>query len=122
MLNRGALIEAGSAPIDGPAPEGLRCDLAGEWPGAEELAKKIFAQPAVLQQHRRRSALSQALASIEQDDLQNRCRFEAHDMFESVPTGGDVYLLRSILDDWNDDESRRIFKTVPTAMLPAAAC
>ncbi|MCA1650561.1 MAG: methyltransferase, partial [Acidobacteria bacterium] len=43
----------------------------------------------------------------------------AHDIFESVPTGGDVYLLRFILHDWNDDESRRILKTVRTAMLPA---
>ncbi len=82
---------------------------------------------AVLQQHRQPTGVvvdlpymeSQAVASIEQDDLQHRCRFEAHDIFESVPTGGDVYLLRFILHDWNDDESRRILKTVRTAMLPA---
>ncbi len=82
---------------------------------------------AVLQQHRQPTGIvvdlpymeSQAVASIKQDGLQNRCRFEAHDIFESVPTGGDVYLLRFILHDWNDDESRRILKTVRTAMLPA---
>ncbi|MCA1561019.1 MAG: acetylserotonin O-methyltransferase [Acidobacteria bacterium] len=81
---------------------------------------------AVLQQHRQPTGIvvdlpymeSQAVASIEQDGLQNRCRFEAHDIFESVPTGGDVYLLRFILHDWNDDESRRILKTVRTAMPP----
>ena len=62
---------------------------------------------------------SQADASIEQDGLRNRCRFEAHDMFKEVPAGGDIYLLRFILHDWNDDESRQILKTVRAAMPPA---
>lgn len=82
---------------------------------------------AVLQQHPQATGVvvdlpymeSQAVASIEHDGLRNRCRFEAHDIFESVPAGGDIYLLRFILHDWNDDESRRILKTVRTAMPPA---
>ena len=81
---------------------------------------------AVLQQHRQPTGIvvdlpymeSQAVASIEHDSLRNRCRFEAHDIFESVPAGGDIYLLRFILHDWNDDESHRILTTVRTAMLP----
>ncbi len=82
---------------------------------------------AVLQQHPRSTGIvvdlpyieSQADASIEQDGLRNRCRFEAHDMFKEVPAGGDIYLLRFILHDWNDDESRQILKTVRAAMPPA---
>jgi SAM-dependent methyltransferase len=81
----------------------------------------------ILQQHPQPTGIvvdlpymeSQAGASIEHDGLRNRCRFEAHDIFESVPAGGDIYLLRFILHDWNDDESRRILKTVRAAMPPA---
>lgn len=82
---------------------------------------------AIVQQHRQPTGVvvdlpymeSQAVASIEHDRLGNRCRFEAHDIFESVPAGGDIYLLRFILHDWNDDESVRILKTLRTAMAPA---
>ena len=82
---------------------------------------------AIVQQHRQPTGVvvdlpymeSQAVASIEHDRLGNRCRFEAHDIFESVPAGGDIYLLRFILHDWNDDESVRILKTLRAAMAPA---
>lgn len=82
---------------------------------------------AIVQQHRQPTGVvvdlpymeSQAVASIEHDRLGNRCRFEAHDIFESVPAGGDIYLLRFILHDWNDDESARILKTLRAAMAPA---
>lgn len=81
---------------------------------------------AVLRQHPQATGVvvdlpymeSQAVASIEHDGLQNRCRFEARDMFEAVSSGGDIYLLRFILHDWNDAESRRILKTVRTAIRP----
>ncbi|HUP40658.1 MAG TPA: methyltransferase [Vicinamibacterales bacterium] len=82
---------------------------------------------AILQQHRQPIGIivdlpyieNQAVASIEHDGLRDRCRFEAHDIFESITAGGDIYLLRFILHDWNDDESRRILRTVRTAMPPA---
>lgn len=79
---------------------------------------------AILQQHQQTTGVvvdlpymeSQALASIELDGLQNRCRFEACDIFKAVPSGGDIYLLRFILHDWNDAESRRILQTIRTAI------
>jgi hypothetical protein len=40
--------------------------------------------------------------------------------FESVPAGGDVYLVKHILHDWNDDECVTILKNVRTAMTPDA--
>ena len=36
--------------------------------------------------------------------------------FESVPEGGDVYLLKHILHDWNDDECVKILRNVGEAM------
>jgi hypothetical protein len=40
--------------------------------------------------------------------------------FESVPAGGDVYLLKHILHDWNDDECVAILSRVREAMAPGA--
>ena len=79
---------------------------------------------AILQQHQQTTGVvvdlpymqSQTLASIEHDGLQIRCRFEACDIFKAVPSGGDIYLLRFILHDWNDAESRRILQTIRTAI------
>jgi len=34
-----------------------------------------------------------------------RCEFVAGDFFESVPPGGDAYLLKSVLHNWNDEKS-----------------
>ncbi len=42
------------------------------------------------------------------------------DFFESVPSGGDVYLLKHILHDWNDDECVRILRCIRKAMAPSA--
>jgi hypothetical protein len=35
--------------------------------------------------------------------VENRCTIVGGDFFESVPPGGDVYLLASILHDWDDE-------------------
>jgi hypothetical protein len=63
---------------------------------------------------------SQAIASIQSDGLADRCRFSAGDIFHAVPAGADVYLLRFILHDWNDDQSRRILDVIRSAAAPGA--
>ncbi len=40
--------------------------------------------------------------------------------FESVPAGGDLYLLKHILHDWSDEECVRILRRVREAMAPGA--
>jgi O-methyltransferase domain/Dimerisation domain len=62
----------------------------------------------------------QAIASIQSDGLADRCSFSSGDIFHAVPAGGDVYLLRFILHDWNDDQSRRILDVIRRAAAPAA--
>jgi hypothetical protein len=42
----------------------------------------------------------------------------AGNFFESVPSGGDTYLLKSILHDWTDDECVTILRGVRAAMAP----
>lgn len=48
--------------------------------------------------------------------LKGRWRTAAGDFFTAVPTGGQVYLLKSITHDWADEECLRILTTVRQAM------
>ncbi len=38
----------------------------------------------------------------------DRCRAVGGDFFESVPAGGNAYILKHILHDWDDDDCQRI--------------
>lgn len=56
------------------------------------------------------------LAEVESEGLQDRIAFEAGDFFRGVPRGGDVYLLKSIIHNWNDEDAIRILKSISAAM------
>lgn len=45
-----------------------------------------------------------------------RCTLVAGDFFETVPTGGDTYVLKRVLFDWTDEEAVRILKNCRRAM------
>ncbi|WP_171165524.1 methyltransferase [Streptomyces sp. I05A-00742] len=47
--------------------------------------------------------LAQAAARMERAGLSGRCALETGDFFVSAPAGGDLYLLKSVLHDWDDD-------------------
>jgi SAM-dependent methyltransferase len=44
----------------------------------------------------------------------------AGDFFERVPAGGDVYLLKSVLHNWRDDDALRILRACRRALPPDA--
>lgn len=46
-----------------------------------------------------------ARSHLAQCGLAARCEFVAGDFFESVPGGADAYLLKSVLDDWDDERA-----------------
>jgi O-methyltransferase domain/Dimerisation domain len=46
-----------------------------------------------------------------------RCQLIAADFFQSVPSGGDAYILKRILHDWNDDEAVRILENCRRAVV-----
>jgi C-methyltransferase len=48
--------------------------------------------------------------------LATRLSYAGGDFFASVPAGADVYLLKNVLHNWNDDSSERILATVRAAM------
>ena len=60
----------------------------------------------------------QAEQAIANDNLAARCRFIAGDFFERVPAAADVYLLKSVLHDWDDTRCLAILKSVHAAMRP----
>lgn len=67
----------------------------------------LFEQPAVIER---------AENLLEADGLANRCELVPGDFFESVPRGGDAYILKFILHDWDDERAIAILKTCHRAM------
>jgi hypothetical protein len=51
----------------------------------------------------------------------DRCEIAAGSFFENVPEGGDAYTLKSIIHDWEDEESVAILRACRAAMGPDAA-
>jgi hypothetical protein len=52
--------------------------------------------------------------------LESRCRVVAGDFFESVPSGGDGYLLKHVIHDWDDEKAGAILRNCRRAMNPSA--
>jgi O-methyltransferase domain/Dimerisation domain len=50
----------------------------------------------------------------------DRCEVIEGDFFQSVPSGADAYILKSIIHDWNDDRSIAILRNCRTAMSTAS--
>lgn len=48
--------------------------------------------------------------------IAQRCRLESGDFFQGVPKGGDAYIMKYILHDWNDEECVRILANCRAAM------
>jgi hypothetical protein len=46
----------------------------------------------------------------------DRCEIVGGDFFKTVPTGGDAYILKRILHDWNDQRCLEILRTCRDAM------
>lgn len=86
---------------------GLLAAILREHPGVRGV---LFDQPSVL------ADPSTLLVA----DHIDRCRLSAGDFFQSVPAGGDVYVLKRILHDWPDTDALRILRACK-ASLPADA-
>jgi hypothetical protein len=48
--------------------------------------------------------------------VSDRCRTIRGDFFKSVPSGGDTYIMRNIIHDWDDERCFTILKNVRTAL------
>ena len=48
----------------------------------------------------------------------SRCEFVGGDFFKAVPAGGDAYILKKIVHDWNDADVLRILQNCRRAIAP----
>lgn len=62
--------------------------------------------------------IAEAHRSLEAEEVTERCELVAGDFFESVPAGGDAYVLKRVIHDWNDERTVTILKNCRRAMLP----
>ena len=67
----------------------------------------VFDLPRVADGARRRIAAA---------GLGDRCEFVAGDFFQAVPAGGDAYILKHVIHDWDDRRARGILENCRRAM------
>jgi len=65
----------------------------------------------------RADVMPRAEAALAKRGLSSRCRVIAGDFFESVPEA-DLYVLKSIVHDWDDQQSIEILRNCARALLP----
>jgi SAM-dependent methyltransferase len=61
-------------------------------------------------------AAERATKNISESGLADRCKAIGGDFFEDVPSGGDVYVLKHVIHDWNDDRAVKILANCRRAM------
>jgi hypothetical protein len=57
---------------------------------------------------------------LEQSGVADRCRVVGGSFFEEVVAGGDVYVMKQIIHDWDDERSLAILGNCRKAMKPSA--
>lgn len=71
----------------------------------------LFDRPSVIEQARQAPFLRG-------DELDGRVTFEGGDFFKAVPSGGDGYLMKYIMHDWNDEQCATILSRCREEMNP----
>ncbi|ATO50309.1 methyltransferase [Brevibacillus laterosporus] len=61
-------------------------------------------------------AREMALANLDKEQVSDRCEFVIGDFFKEITKGGDLYILKHILHNWNDDKAIEILKQCREAM------
>ncbi|GGU48370.1 methyltransferase [Streptomyces violascens] len=72
-----------------------------------ELRAIIFEQPSVIEHTRR---------SLEQQKVGDRCEYIPGSLLDEVPRGADLYILKSVIHNWNEESALRILENCRTAM------
>jgi hypothetical protein len=81
--------------------------LAGVLAAHPRMRGVVFDTPA---------GVADAPAELAAAGVADRCEVVAGDFFRTVPTGGDAYLLKSVLHDWDDDRCVAILASCRRAM------
>ncbi len=62
--------------------------------------------------------VTDAPPSLEKSGISDRVTIETGSFFDTVPSGGDAYILSHIIHDWNEDQCLTILGNVRRAMKP----
>lgn len=62
--------------------------------------------------------IEQGRQLIAEQHVEDRCELVPGDFFKEVPRGGDAYILKWVLHDWDDERSIAILKNCHRAMVP----
>jgi hypothetical protein len=81
--------------------------LAGLLQAHPHVQGVLFDRPAVI---------AATAAQLAESTFADRIELARGDFFQAVPTGGDVYLLKSVLHDWSDERAIAILTTCRRAM------
>lgn len=66
------------------------------------------------------NALADAHTVMARNGVEHRCRLAGGDFFSSIPAGADVYLLKSVLHNWENDRCRLLLSNCRAAMSASA--
>jgi O-methyltransferase len=69
----------------------------------------LFDQPSVIEQAKQDR-------HVTAKGISERCALETGDFFEVVPKGGDVYTIKRVLHDWDDEQCTKILTNCRAAM------
>ena len=58
---------------------------------------------------------------LRENNVSERVRLAEGSFFDHVPAGGDAYVLKNIIHDWDDEEATQILRTVRSAAAAGAA-
>ena len=64
------------------------------------------------------SVVADAGPLLDAAGVTSRCTVTGGSFFDSVPDGGDAYLLKTIIHDWDEDSALTILRNVRTAIAP----
>ena len=82
----------------------LLAAILEKYPGVKGV---LFDMPRVIPKAQRR---------IEAAGLTKRCEIVSGDFFKSVPPGGDAYILKAVIHDWDDERAATILRNCLRAM------
>jgi hypothetical protein len=66
------------------------------------------------------AGVAEASGVLAEAGVADRCEVVAGDFFSSVPADGDLYIIKSVFQDWDDEPARNLLRTV-RAHMPAGA-
>lgn len=66
------------------------------------------------------AGVAEAPTVLQQAGVAERCAVQAGDFFSDIPTDGDLYIIKSVFQDWGDEGARALLRSV-RAQMPASA-